>query len=397
MKRIFNSISTKCGRDRRCDMRLRNAVTWVAALGIAALFTSTGAWAGPPGANTHGSTTTTISAAVDGVGVCLVFAHAADDDTDAGATASALADAMSDISVSYSGDVTLDLTRHGLNGAVHQVDLTASMGNGTLYALVAESAAHVDSSAEAISSVAVDAAAGMIAQAVAVLFQGIDFDIDLVVTEITVKVGSEARTEVYTDANAFAESSASASSNADADGDTSATASATGDGSSASGSSFYVQGANIEEFEAQLSLTSGTLVDVQTDVLAQAYANAIATSMVYALAEASVYAEAEASLSFVYDLPIIGEGELPIVTAFDSATAAAQEIMNAAETIIAQAEAMAESSARTIAESAVNLNLLVKYENLPGTEDLLLATSMGNLELDCSQTSASADAQADAF
>jgi hypothetical protein len=334
---------------------------------------------------------------VDDVAQCLVSAHAAKSDSDTGVTANALADALSNITVGYDGDVTLDLTRHGKHGAVHQVDLTGSMGNGTLFVQSAASSAQTDATADASASAEVDAAASLIAQAVATLFQGIDFDIDLGVTDITVKAGSEAKTEVNMDSDAYAESSAFATASAAAGSDTDASASATGVGNSASGSSFYVQGANIEEFNAQLNLASGMFVDVQTDVLAQAYADAIATSLAHALAKASVKAEAKASLSFEYDLPVIGSGSLPIVTDFDSATVAAQQIMNAVEVIAAQAKAMAESSASTFASSAVNLILSVQYENLPGTEDLLVSSAVGNLVLNCNQdlVNANADAQAE--
>jgi hypothetical protein len=365
---------------------------------LASLLT-TGAWAGPPGENTHGSTTTTVSAHVDDFSTCLVSAHAISNDSDTGVSASALADAISNISVAYVGDLTLDLVRHGENGSVHQVDLIATMGNGTLYAQVAQSNTAVGANVNADASSAVDATAGMIAQAVATLFQGIDFDIDLVVTSITVKAGSEALTEVNMESDAYAESSAVASSWAQAYSETSASASAMGGSASGGGSSFYVQGANIEEFEAQLSMTSGALVDVQTDVLAQTYADAIATSLAYALAEASVWAEANSQLSFVYDLPIIGSGSLPIVSDYDSATDAAQQIVNAAEAISAHAVAMAESSAKTIAGSTVDMNLSVQFENLPGTNDLLVANAAGNFDLTCSlaTVSADADAQAEAF
>lgn len=377
----------------KCPMTKKTLLVLVSAL------LATGAWAGAPGENTHGSTITTISANVGEVGQCLVSAAASSNDAETGVTAGALADAISNITVGYVGDVTLDLTRHGRNGAVHQVDLTASMGNGTLYAQVAESSASVDANAAATSSAEVDAAAGMIAQAVATLFLGIYFDIDLVVAEITVMAGAEARTEVNMVADAFAESSAIAFSNADADGDATATASATSLGVSTGGSSFYVQGAKIEGFEAQLSLASGALVDIQTEVFAQTYADAIATSITYALARASVSAEAESELSFVYDLPIIGSGSLPIVTDYDSATDVAQQIVDARETIAAQATAMAVSSATTIAGSVVEMDLSVQYENLPGTEDMLVVTATGNFELDCSEASVSAyaDVQADAF
>jgi hypothetical protein len=361
---------------------------------LASSLLANGAWAGPPGGNTNGSTTTTISASVIGADLCLASAAAGASYIDGGASAKSMALASSALAVTYTGDVTLDLTRHGKNGAVHQLDLTANMGNGTLFVQVATANTLVTSAAEADSSAQAVAASGLIAEALATLFQGINFDIDLIVTDITVVAGSEAEITAIANSRSSAESLATAESEAAASGDGSAEASALAAGVSGSGTSFYVQGANIEEFNTQLNLASAAFVDVQTGVLAQTFANAIATSLVVAIAESSAAAEAESSLSFVYDLPIIGSGSLPIVTDYVSATAAAKKIVEATEKITAQAKALAESSASILASSVVSSNLSVQFENLPGTEDLLEATAVGALVLDCSQVSASAQADA---
>lgn len=357
-----------------------------------ALF-ATVAFAGEPGKNTNGSTITTVSANVDNVAECLISANASSINSDTGLFANAIANTIYNININYTGDVKLDLTRHGQNGAVHQIELTASMDNGTLFAQSAKSSTYAVTNATAASSSEVEAVANMIGKAVATLFQGIDFNVDLLVTDITVKAGSEAKTEVNMEAGAYAKNNASADSSASAASESYAIASVTNSDNSTAGSSFYVQGANIEEFGTQLSLASGALVNVNTESFARAYANAIAASIVHALAEASVQAEAESKLSFVYDLPIIGSGELPIVTDYDSATNTAQQIADAEEAISALAKAMAMSSARTIGSSSIGMNLSVQYKNLPGTEDMLAATATGNFELDCSHsnTSASAD------
>ncbi|UYI49169.1 hypothetical protein OFO16_22635 [Vibrio natriegens] len=361
---------------------------------------STGALAGPPGENTHGSTTISVSESILGADTCTNPATATANDSDSDVSASALAYAMSEassyIDISYSGGVTLDLTRHGNNGAVHQVELNASMGSGTLFAQVASSDAEGSSDAQSYVSAEAQAAAAMIAQAYMSVFQGIDEDIDLVVTEITVKIGTEAIASAVAGVEGSTESSVSAASGSNADSDSSSSASATGGGISSSGSSFYVQGANIEEFTTQLSATSGTVFNVQTSALAQVYADAMATSFAYAMAEASAEAQAAGQLTFEWELPILGSGSLPIVTAFDSATDAAQQIANAAQSIASYAQAAATSSASALGGSSVNMSMMIHYENLPGTEDLLEVVGNGSLALDCSQASSSATASAEA-
>jgi hypothetical protein len=361
---------------------------------------SAGAWAGQPGENTHGSTTISISESVLGADTCMTPASATANDSDSDVSASALAYAMSEassyIDISYSGGVDLDLTRHGKNGAVHQVELHASMGSGTLFAQIVESDTEGASEASAYTSAEAQAAAALIAQAYMSVFQGIDEDIDLVVTEITVKIGTEATASAVAGVEGSTESSASAASDSSTDSDSSASASASGGGVSSSGSSFYVQGANIEEFTTHMSATSGTVFDVQTSALTQVYADAMATSFAYAIAEASAEAQAAGQLTFEWDLPILGSGSLPIVTDFDSATNAAQQIANAAQSIAAYAQAAATSSASALGGSSVTMGMMVHYENLPGTEDLLEIVGNGSLGLDCSQGSASATASAEA-
>ncbi len=361
---------------------------------------STGTWAGPPGQNTHGSTTTTISDNVAGADTCLTPAAALANNSDSDVSASALAYAMSEatsyIDVNYSGDVTLDLTRHGNHGAVHQVELNASMGSGTLFAQVAKSETEVETDASAYVSAEAEAAAELIAQALMNIFQGIDFNIDLEVIQINVKVGTQATAEAVAEVDASAVSSASATSGSAADSDSSALASAVGGGVSSNGSSFYVQGANIEEFSTQISAASGTVFNVQTDALAQVYADAMATSFVYAMAQASAEAQSSGKLTFDWDLPIIGTGSLPIVTDSDSAAKAAQQIANAAQSIVAYAQAAATSSASALGGSSLAMDMMVHYENLPGTEDLLEIVGTGNLGLNCTQATASANATADA-
>ncbi len=359
---------------------------------------SAGVWAGPPGQNTNGSKTISVSDSVIGADSCLNiasdFANDSASDSSMAAMGDAMSEALSYIDISYSGGVTLDMTRHGNNGAVHQVELNASMDSGTLFAQIATSEAHGSSDAWSYSNAEAQAAAQMIAQAYMSVFQGIDFKIDLTVIEIRVKVGTQATASAVAGVEGSTESEAGAGSQGGADGSGSGYAGANGGSLSSSGSSFYVQGANIEEFSTHMTAASGTVFNVQTAALSQVYADAMATSFAYAMAEASAQAQAAGQLTFEWDLPILGSGSLPIVTDFDSATNAAQEIANAAQAIAVYAQAAATSSASALGGSSVNMGMTVKYENLPGTTDLLEIVGSGSLALDCSQASASASASA---
>ncbi|MEO2268394.1 hypothetical protein V1358_13855 [Pseudoalteromonas sp. YIC-656] len=359
---------------------------------------SAGVWAGPPGQNTNGSTTISVSDSVIGADSCLNnamdTANDSTSDVSVDALAFAISEASSYIDISYAGDVTLDMTRHGNNGAVHQVELNASMGSGMLFAQVASSDAQGNSDAWSYSSAEAQAAAAMIAQAFMSVFQGIDFDIDLVVTDITVKIGTEATAAAIAGVDGSAVSGSSSGSESGSDGSGSGSAGANGGGLSSSGSSFYVHGANIEEFTTHMTAASGIVFDVQTSALAQVYADAMATSLAVAMAEASAAAEASGQLTFEWDLPIIGSGSLPIVTTYDSAADAAQQIVNAAHDIALSAEAAASSSASALGGAFVDMGMMVYYENLPGNDDLMEITGVGSLSLDCSQASANATATA---
>ncbi|QYJ80369.1 hypothetical protein [Shewanella acanthi] len=370
-------------------------------VGVISSVIATGAWAGAPGANTHGSTTISVSENLDDAKLCMTSAPASDSDTASSdsAHAWAFAESLAEsyINVGYSGDVYVDLTRHGNNGAVHQVELTAGMGSGTIFAQVAKAGAEVNVDAQATTSEEVQATAMMIAQAVATLFVGPNWEINVLdLVDITIKIGAEAKIEAIASVEGTAQSIAESDAQAAAEGQSDAQSTAAGAMGGVNGSHFYVQGANIEQFETHLATASAAIVDVQTEVLAKVYADAFATSLVYALAEASGDAMSSGQLTFEYDLPIIGSGSLPIVTDIDTASAAAQMIKGASADIGAFATASATAAAGTFASSSLAMGMTVTYENLPGTEDFLEITKTGNLELDCAYVSANAEAQADA-
>lgn len=361
---------------------------------------ATGAWAGQPGENTHGSTTISISDNLAGADACLAMTSAADLDDDIAISSSALAEAMSAassyIDVTYAGDVNVDLTRHGNNGAVHQVALNTSMGSGSIFVQMASAGTDVESYATAYSSAEAQAAAEMIGHALAVATTGIDESGEFLGIDITIKIVLELALEAMAQSQASSESTAVAESESGTTAESAASSSASGGGVSMNGSTFYVQGANIEQFDTQLSAASGSVLNVQTDALAEVYASAMVVSIVHTLAEASAQAQASSQLTFSYDLPLIGSGSIPIVADQDSGSQAALQIMNAAEEIVAYAQAAANSSASALAGSAVSMDVAVHFENLPGTEDLLEITSTGNLQLDCTNVLSSANAEADA-
>ena len=352
------------------------------------------AWAGTPANTTKGSTTATVSAAVNDLGMCSLSKAMLSDDAVIGAHAHAFAQALAYMQIAYAGDVTLDVTRHGKHGAVHEVDLSATAGEGAVYAAVGYSSSWAAAVASDSTSAQVQATASRIANASKSLFMGIDFDIDLVVTQITVKAGTNASAAASAEASSGAYSQAIAYAAGVSNGSAASTAYAVGGGVTATNSSVLVQGANITNFQSQMGVSTGTFTNVQTSTLTQSYANAIATSMVYALAEASVKAEAESQLDFTWDLPILGSGSLPIVTDYDSATKAAQEIVNKSESIATLAQAMAKATAGILGNSSIQMNLQAQYENLPGLNDTLTASAAGNFNLDCSNAFATAEASA---
>lgn len=359
---------------------------------LASLLFASVAWAGPPTDMTKGSTTSTVTAAVNGLGMCALSTHMASNDTDAGVVAQAYAQASSYMRIAYGGNVTLDVTRHGNHGAVHEVDLSANAGEGALYAAAGYSRSWAHAVATDSESAHVQEVAQMIASAYANLFQGINFTIDLGVTTIHVKAGTNAYAQAYENAVSVASASAFAYSSAGASSQAVSSAGANGTSGAGAGSSVLVQGANITNFQSQMGLSSGSLTNVHTATLAQTYADAIATAQVYALARASVYAQAKSQVSFTWDLPIIGSGSLPIVTDYDSATKVAQQVLNKSEQIVKLAEGMANSTAGMLINSSVQMNLQAQYENLPGLDDTLSASATGNFNLNCSSAYATATA-----
>lgn len=343
---------------------------------------TTTTWAGPPGEKTNGSTTETLSTSFLGDDSCIVqdiatnfaFDTEVSDATDAFAWAAAVAQASAALEIVWSGDVTLNLTRHGNNGAVFQVDMVGAIGSGQLFALTSYSGSFAGSEVSAEEAAEVE----VFAQAVAELFPSFHAGLDIVVASVSLDgfAGGAGYADVAAEAEAFAstESSTLATS--------SSRSSVTGGGSAASGSNVYVQGANIEEFQAGLNLTAANVMQVDTRVLASNVANAYATSVVYAAAEARAEALLAAGLEFCYE--VAGSGDCVTLLDFeDSVVRVANSVASKSEEIWAFANAYATAYANAMTGSGVASSVVVTYENLPGTEDLLELVSNGSGTLVC--------------
>lgn len=353
---------------------------------------STATWAGPPGENTNGSTTTTLSTTFLGDDSCIVQKIGSDvaidfdttGVTDSFAWAAAVAQASAAFEIAWSGDVTLNLTRHGNNGAVFQVDMDGALGSGHLYALMSHSATTIGTDVSAEESVEVET----FAEAVAELFPSFHAGLDIVVASVSLDgfAGGAGYAEATAEAEAFASTQSSTFEAS------SSTSSVTGGGSAASASNVYVQGANIEEFQAGLNLTAADVLQVNTSALASAVANAYATAIVYAAAETRAEALLAAGLEFCYE--VAGSGDCVSLLDFEeSVFHVANSVASKSEDIWAFANAYAEAYANAMAGSGFASNVVVAYENLPGTEDQLTLVGNGNGTLVCG---ANAGAVADA-
>ncbi|QSX34995.1 hypothetical protein JYB87_07195 [Shewanella avicenniae] len=367
-------------------------------VGLLSSLIAASAWAVAPGEKANGSTTISISDALMGTSTCLTsrppYQSNSASATSQGAFADAISAANSYMMMSYAGDVYVDLTRHGKNGAVQQVALNAGMGSGTIFAQVVNAQTSVSADSEAIAKEQIEVNADAIAGALKSWFLGINRGIKIGSLDYTVMAGAHASLGSDAIANAAAKSSAEAEAEAEATGESRSSSSADGNINSSNSSSFYIQGVNIEQFNAHMNAASGTILNVQTTALAQTYANALATSLVYSLARASAEAEYLGKLSFEYDLPIIGQGQLPIISDPYSASKVAMVIAGNVQEISSFADAAAAASAFTLTGSSIEMELSVHYENVPGTDDILEIYKVGDLTLDCNHVTTNADAGA---
>lgn len=330
------------------------------------------AWAGPPGENTNGSTTTTLTLEVHDFDRCatraVALAASSSTSADADADARTFARAAGHVRLLAKGDATLDLTRDGLYGSVFQTQLTAAMGASQYYVVNSLASASSEADADADASVEVQLTVQRIVDALAGVDVSLSFDLDPIPISGSVSAGAAA--DAIAEGKAEAAASAAGSATAEGGGSGSAQASVEGTTTAGSHSSIYVQGANIEEFEGDLSFRTGSLTDVKTAALERAYTRAYVLAAARAMARAAVKAKAEAGLSFCYDLPLIGSDCLPL-TDDDMAAGAASAIARARDRILAQARSAAKSVSEMLIRSRVRMGVRAAFENLPGIVDKL--------------------------
>ena len=357
----------------------------------------TGAWAGPPGENTNGSTTITLQTTASGDDSCVVSdadaALALDSDSGPNAQADAFAAASSmaegGLAVGWSGDVTFDITRHGKNGSVFQINLDGSVGAGQLYAMT--------SMANAATSVGVSAEteeeASAFAQAVATALVQLGFQIgwpDIATISLTGSTTGHGEAMASSGATAFATTESYSS------GYAGAQASVWGANGMGANGNVYVQGAHIEEFQAGIGLAGASVVAVDTHALAQSVAQAYAMTAVMAIAEARAEALADMRVDFCYDVVLVGSDCLNVLDFQASANHVANQINQNQAQISAFAEAYAESYGSLLAFSTVGMNAVAMFENLNGTEDLISLVGTPQAQLFCGTADAGASASADA-
>ncbi|WIO75034.1 hypothetical protein QP938_03770 [Porticoccaceae bacterium LTM1] len=372
-------------------MRKKQLAILVAALAAPAL------WAGPPGKNTQGSTTISISTPIMGSDSCLVNSmtndSSMDSDSDGASSGNSLAGAAAmaagSLELFWGGDVTLDITRHGKNGSVFQMNLQGSLGSGHLFAL--SSSAFADTSTDA--EVGVNETVNTFIQAVVDAMIDIDSTLDIGVASVSLNgsASGSVAAELTGSASAIATTEASNSSAG------SASSSASGEGSASATNSVYVQGANIEEFMAGLTLNSTSVISVDSSALASSLANSMLIAMVEVAAEARAEAMVNLDVEFCYDTPLTEEQCQQLVDVDDDAMEVAQDMVAISADIQAFAEAYADSLASVMADATVTMSVMVQYENLNGPDDLLTIVGSPSAQLNCdtSQTAVNTSATAE--
>lgn len=351
--------------------------------------------AGPPGENTNGSTTVTLQASTSGNDACVVqqVQNAGDtsfdsaDGSSGDAWAEAVAMASNSMSLEWQGDIELDVVRHGINGAVFQVDLEGAMSTGQLSVMT--------SGAEALAALNLDAEASAEAeefvQAVAGNLYNLSAGLDILIA--SVQFNGEAG--MVGASNAGAEAQAIASTQSAAEAQAAALATAQTGSDLTVGKRVYVQGANIEIFNAGITLQGTGVSQVEVTALADVVANAYATAVTVAAAEAM--AQAEVGLGLEFCVEILGDSAcIPLFSISDAAMDFANELVSHEAEIQAFAESYAQAYASVLTQSQMTMSAQVQYENLPGLDDLYTLTGSGQGVLVCGDANAEADAEAEA-
>jgi hypothetical protein len=295
---------------------------------------------GGPGEVNPGSTQQTVTSQFYGLGVCDVGAFASDYDPEsnpynAEAHAYALASAMAYVQAIVIADTELTVTRHGKHGAAHLIELDATLANATIH--LSTSNAYAQASVEA---------------------QGQEF------ASLYFSVYANAYSYY---ANAYSRVYGSSWNIADADADAGAGAHAYAYAESYSASvqdaGVFVRGANIDEFEAGLTMNAYSFVSTKAssyvDVIADAFARASAN------AYASAYAHAYSS---PYNYDFDRDYDSYYFSGWSEAFA----------------YAAADSLAATLVNATYSANGTARFENLPGINDVLEIVTVNSSSISCS-------------
>lgn len=369
-------------------------------LALLALLAAGLADAAPLAKNATSSATTRLSLSAVGDLGCAVEAgrYQAASDPNAvlavtpAAYAAAAAYASGFLSLGWFGEATLSLTRSGNNGAVHHIDVQGALGAGRLYALVSTAGTGLETSLDAWSSSEALAFAEAAAESLLLDRAGLDIEVFGDADPLVSRgggIGANADSTGLGAAYAFAESGAQAANSSAGYSEASGTDLAAGFGT------VSVHGANIKRFEAGLALFSGSMMAVDVNSYAASVASAYATAITSAVAEARALAIADAKAEFCYqDIPFLDDDCIEIFSLEDDADAFAEAIAESSSEIHDFAAAYANAYARVVAQSAISIAARAKFENRPGTKDLLSLTGEASAKLICNEyAEASASAE----
>lgn len=358
-------------------------------------------------------TTTTVSfiAPVD-VQSCIITpilldSYSSESDSDSSALSSAevetLAQVLGSVQAIATGSVDLVITRNGKHGSVNTAEFSGRMGNSYLAAASVKTNASVETSVDT----SVNADAYTIASTVA--DSSWDFrplDIDFGVELGTEKSHAGVDFEAYAGVRGGGTSSGSAESQAESEADsatesqTDSSAEINSDVSSSNEATAHIsiEGANIDKLEANLSMTGAVLHSFSAEAIAEVLADAYARSYVEALAESSTSADSTAAEFYAHvysDLYLhLHRFNLEWSTNlidwnptwtfgedYDDASDEDRETLRAEFRVLADGQA--EAIVDFLASAELSVNLGVRFEDLPGTEDLLEATGDTSAVLTC--------------
>lgn len=300
------------------------------------------------------------------------------------AEAQALVQVLGSVRAIAAGNVELSVTRNGKNGSVNKAELSGKMGNSYLAA--------VSVKADAIDEASTDVSTYANAYAIASSYANASWDFrPLNIDESGIGYDFELAAGVRWNGIGYSISESSSQSGAASEGTSlgGISTETTTDLSSTNEATAHVlvDGANINQFEADLSMSGVVMHSVNTkaiaEVLADSYARAYADALATSNANASTLAELYAHLYVeLLGITLVNWNPTwPFGQDYDSASDADRESLRAEFRAVATAQA--EAIVNFLTSSNLNVNLGVRFENLPGTTDKLEATGNTSAILTC--------------